>query len=42
MKIKKMGLTQTDKIIEVFACSTKKSVKNLPMAVVRKKKLVLK
>lgn len=33
-------LTQTDKIIEVFACSeTKKSVKNLPMAVVEKEEI---
>lgn len=33
-------LMQTDKIIEVFACSAaKKSVKNLPMAVVKKEEI---
>lgn len=33
-------LTQTDKILEVFACSAaKKSVQNLPMAVVKKEEI---
>lgn len=37
---KNVELTQTDKIIEVFACSAaKKSVKNLPMAVVKKEEI---
>ncbi|MEK4723414.1 hypothetical protein [Lactococcus sp. FSL W8-0209] len=33
-------LVQTDKILEVFACSAaKKSVQNLPMAVVKKEEI---